>query len=315
MFVHEDPEFHQLLSVASQARSLTIKAVASDYWAVHALWALQQQGFEVLLRAGFTLSKGFGLITRPSACLDLWIAPGRTGIATPHDWRGRSETAAGERRSYLEAVKRLVRVPGASIEWGEIDAQWRSAKINVKCSSASVAEHPHAEDLALVLAVHDAWFKPCVLRPLRAFVHDELERLELTQAFEDNRPSVQCVHPLVTLLEKLDVLQRVVPRREVPANQFVRHFADAAAIIHGADRLPALAGYTSVFELASDMLADQQLSALPSSFHEALNPDAGVRWRELHDAYEQQPVAIGKSRLSLEAACRELCSWIDANVG
>ena len=47
----------------------------------------------------------------------------------------------------------------------------------------------------------------------------------------DNRPrAVRCVHPIVTLLEKLDALMRRLPREDAAPATFVRHFEDAARI-------------------------------------------------------------------------------------
>ena len=47
--------------------------IEKDYWLMHGLWALQQQGWQFQLKGGTSLSKGFGIIQRFSEDIDLRI--------------------------------------------------------------------------------------------------------------------------------------------------------------------------------------------------------------------------------------------------
>jgi hypothetical protein len=72
---------------------------------------------------------------------------------------------------------------------------------------------------------------PFVEMPLTSFVHDTLARQGQLTDYVDNRPrAVRCVHPLVTLLEKLDALARRYARDVMEPDSFVRHYEDAAHI-------------------------------------------------------------------------------------
>lgn len=65
-------------------------------------------------------------------------------------------------------------------------------------------------------------------------LHDAINLLD---EFRDNRAkSVRCVHPLVTLPEKLDALHRGFPNDKVVPAAFVRHYEDAARLIEGRTR-------------------------------------------------------------------------------
>ena len=75
-FVHDDPEFDDLLQIVSRSRGLGAALVETDYWVTHTLWALQAQGFEIWFKGGTSLSKGFGLIERFSEDLDLKLESG-----------------------------------------------------------------------------------------------------------------------------------------------------------------------------------------------------------------------------------------------
>lgn len=63
-FVHDDPDFPDLLRIVAERRGLGVALVEKDYWVTHTLWALHAQGFEVWFKGGTSLSKGFGLIER-----------------------------------------------------------------------------------------------------------------------------------------------------------------------------------------------------------------------------------------------------------
>jgi predicted nucleotidyltransferase component of viral defense system len=64
-FIHNDPEFKELLSIVSTKKGIDITLVEKDYWIMHALYSLQQQGIEFELKGGTSLSKGYGFVGSP----------------------------------------------------------------------------------------------------------------------------------------------------------------------------------------------------------------------------------------------------------
>jgi len=72
-FIHNDPEFKELLSIVSSIKGLDITLVEKDYWIMHTLYSLKQQGIEFELKGGTSLSKGYGLIHRFSEDIDIHI--------------------------------------------------------------------------------------------------------------------------------------------------------------------------------------------------------------------------------------------------
>lgn len=102
--------------------------------------------------------------------------------------------------------------------------------------------------------------------------------------FDDNRAKgVRCVHPLVTLLEKLDALHRRFPNEKAVPAAFVRHYEDAGRLIEGRAKLPPLEGYANVRALADEMLTQKQIVVMPSATDPALAPTDDARWtRRLH---------------------------------
>lgn len=50
-FLHERRDFDQLLAIVADERGLDPMLVEKDYWIMHCLWGLQNQGFQFEFQA------------------------------------------------------------------------------------------------------------------------------------------------------------------------------------------------------------------------------------------------------------------------
>lgn len=86
-FVHEDPQFAELLHIVARETGIAAALIEKDYWVTHTLWALHETGLEIWFKGGTSLSKGFGLIERFSEDLDLMIQHGTAqGLPEVSSW-------------------------------------------------------------------------------------------------------------------------------------------------------------------------------------------------------------------------------------
>ena len=312
-FIHEDREFDDLLRIVAERHGLPIGLVEKDYWVTHVLWTIHDRGFEVWFKGGTSLSKGFGLIERFSEDLDLKIEPGSVA-ALPRvtDWSRESRRATEQRRAYFEALPDLLQVPGAAVQLSVPDDErrWTGANLEVRYQGR------HLDDLGVLkpfvlLEVGSARVTPSLERDLTSFVHEYLDEIGRLADYQDNRPrAVRCVHPLVTLIEKLDNLHSRVPRADGDPAAFVRHFEDAAHIIAAAADLPRLAGYRDVSELTDEMLAERQIRQRPASDDPAFAPGDDERWRQVRAAHAAIGPMFWGERIDLNDACDAIRAWI-----
>ncbi len=312
MFPHEEGDFGDLLQIVATERRLSPSLVEKDYWVTHTLWALHAAGFEVWFKGGTSLSKGFALIERFSEDLDLKIEPGAVrDLPTVSNWKSSGTKAATERKVYFEELARLLKVPGAQITLDtDSDGTWRGGNIRVLYPGL------HLRNLGLMspfvrLEVGSARVTPFVARDMTSFVHDKLSALAQLGTFDDNRPkAVRCVHPLVTLIEKLDALQRRFPNDKIDAAAFVRHFEDAARVIGAADRLPPLADHANVRALTDQMLGQKQIARVPIPTDPAFVPAEAARWEQIRRAHQAIAPMFWGPRIPLEEACGTIRDWI-----
>jgi len=312
LFVHEDHEFEELLQIVAAENGLAVGLIEKDYWVTHALWAIQDQGFEIWLKGGASLSKGFDLITRFSEDLDLKLEPGVVeGVESVNNWKSTGTKATGERRAYFEQLSEILKVPGAPVLLEvNLNDKWLGARFQVQYPSR------HSEGLGpmrpfVLLEIGSARVAPFVESDMTSFVHRYLQREGRLAEFDENEPiAVRCLHPLVTLVEKLEAIHRRAKREERDPAGFVRHYEDAARIVEAEARLPSIAGYTGIGALVAEMLAAKDIGHLPTAEDFALNPDDSVRWDAIRDGYEQIAPMFWGERIPIEDACAQLREWV-----
>ncbi len=321
-FVHQNAEeFADLVQIIVGETGMLRSLIEKDYWVTHTLWALSISGLDVWFKGGTSLSKGFGLIERFSEDLDLKIEPGTVAsLPSVSNWKSEGTKAFAERRAFLEQLPSALTVPDCTIELEQdtIDRSWRSANLRVVYPGLFLGELPAAVSGSVRLEVGSARVTPHVAQDLTSWVHEKLVETNVLAEFDDNRAKgVRCVHPLVTLLEKLDALHRRFPNEKATPATFVRHYEDAARLIDGKAKLPPLVGYANVRALADEMLAQKQIVAIPVSEAPAFAPSDSdhPRWEGIRSAHSTIQEMYWGPRLTIEQATVTIRSWVAAELG
>ncbi len=312
-FIHDDVEFKQLLGIVARQTGIAAALIEKDYWVTHTLWSLHETGLDIWFKGGTSLSKGFGLIQRFSEDLDLMIQHGSAqGLPEVTHWTSANKGSLRNRQSFYDALTAALVVAGVQVERDEtrIDKQARGADYLGHYPGTLLDQLSPAMSPFVRLEVGRARVVPFVERSLSSFVHTHLVEQGLLADYIDNRPaSVRCVHPVVTLLEKLDAMSRRYKRAAIEADSFVRHYEDAAQIIRAFDALPHLD--MTLAELAQDMLAQKDIAAMPTPAEPALHlADADKRAR-LERAYEKIAPMFWGPRIPLDEACEVVRNWLE----
>jgi hypothetical protein len=316
--LHEASDFDDLLRIVADRMRLSLGLVEKDYWVTHTLWSLHQAGFEVWFKGGTSLSKGFGLIERFSEDLDLKLEPGRVAeLPGVSSWKSEGKKATAEREAYFKKLPDLVQVSGATVALapGAHDKSWRSANLRVAYPGQHLGDLTGILKPFVVLEIGSARVTPFTERDMTSFVHAHLASEGQLAPFDDNRPRrVRCVHPLVTLLEKLDALHRRALNLQAEVPAFVRHFEDAARIVAAEATLPALTEHATARALAEEMLAQRQIAALPVSTDPVFQPDNSARWVSIGAAHAAIAPMFWGTRISIEDACQTIREWLARSI-
>jgi hypothetical protein len=311
-YIHEDPEFHKLLAQVADSCDLDEPMVEKDYWITHTLWALENAGLEVWFKGGTSLSKGFGIIQRFSEDLDLKIDPGTTTLPTVSKWKSGGKAGVEERKAFFLSLAKLP-LTGLTLHLDEasLGRTAEGAKLKVDYPGIHLERLSPTISPFVLLEVGDARVRPSLLRPISSLVHDHIEKAGLTGSYFINRPAkANCIHPLVTLIEKLDAISHRFAKEEQRAAAFVRHYEDAAHIIRGMGTLPPMDGFDHVGSLVKEMRWKRQIRKVPEPGDDCFNPSDSPRWDQVrHASADIQPLYWGP-RLSSEETTEDIRTFL-----
>ncbi|MEQ8766517.1 MAG: nucleotidyl transferase AbiEii/AbiGii toxin family protein [Planctomycetota bacterium] len=299
----------------SQKVGINTGLVEKDYWVTHVLWGLTELGLQVWFKGGTSLSKGYGLIQRFSEDLDL-LVDGSDLLPKVKSWTSAGAARVAERRAYFQGLAELLtRIPDidqSRVEQTPIDEKWRGVAYQVHYPGAFKSQLRPLMRPYVLLEVGHARVRPCEDRAISSWVHDHLTRSGLIERYRDNRAfGIRCVHPIVTLLEKLEAISRRFERGDDPAS-FVRHFEDAAKIIRGSDDLPdLLQGNRGLY---AEMRAKRDLRRDLEVQDPAFNPAATGDWDEVRSACNDIGLMFWGERIALDDCCRLIRDWIDEHL-
>lgn len=114
VFLHELKNAKQLFEIVADEKGLLPDIIEKDYWLMHCLWGIQQQGYKFELKGGTSLSKGFGIIERFSEDIDIQIYPEDDSVKTGknHDKGVHIDT----RKKFFDRVALELSVTGMRFE-------------------------------------------------------------------------------------------------------------------------------------------------------------------------------------------------------
>lgn len=237
-FLHQHPNFVDLMQQVAAEEGVSPYLVEKDYWLMHVLWGLQQQGWRFELKGGTSLSKGHGVIKRFSEDIDLRIEPPedldlKTG--KNHDKPGHIES----RRNFFDWVAAEIKsrgIPGIEAvdrDYEFDDDKFRSAGIRLQYPVRTDSLSGIKAGILLELGFDDT--APNISCLITSWA---LEKgLKSAVSFVDNRArNVLCYSPEYTFVEKLQTVstkfrqQQAASSGQFPKN-FLRHYYDLYCLL------------------------------------------------------------------------------------
>jgi len=234
-FIHRDSEFKSLLAIVSATKGVDITLVEKDYWIMHALYALQQQGIEFELKGGTSLSKGFGLIRRFSEDIDIHI---RTDFGLPTEGKEDKAEVKAARKSLYDLLAKKIYIDGIvrierDHEFDDVD-KYRSGGIRLYYESHTPALAGLKDGILLEVGFDTVTpNRPLVIS---SWVWEHLCSLNMQDRYINNTaPSVLCYHPGYTLVEKLQTIIRKYRNRNKADGgsnkNFMRQYYDVYCLL------------------------------------------------------------------------------------
>ena len=235
MFLHELPDAKELFLVVSEEKAINPSIVEKDYWVMHTLWGLQQQGFDFELKGGTSLSKGFNIINRFSEDIDIQIHPAlslEVKSGKNHDKKNHIES----RRVFFNDLTNKLSIQGLAFqrdyEFDDI-SKMRSAGIRGTYQSHFPSLFALKEGVLLEVGFDKT--TPYDFRNISSWAYDKAVSSGV-KIINNQASNVKCYLPEYTFIEKLQTIStkyRVNKQKNIesPIN-FIRHYYDVYQLLN-----------------------------------------------------------------------------------
>lgn len=226
-FLHQLNDANDLFRVIADEKKIDPYLAEKDYWIMHALWGLKQQGYIFELKGGTSLSKGFKIIDRFSEDIDIQIHPNSETKLPIGRNQNKSEQIA-LRQKYFDHLSKQINIPGMnSVRDTEFDNnKFTGAGIRLNYESTFVV--PDGVKQGVLLEVGFDNTTPNEILDIDSWAY--LKAQNIVPDIIDNRAkAVKCYLPEYTFIEKLQTITRKVNQQQRSGefgSNFLRHFYD-----------------------------------------------------------------------------------------
>lgn len=274
-FFHDRPDAKTLLATLAAERGYEAAVVEKDYWVMHCLWGLQQNGLRFEMKGGTSLSRGWGVIDRFSEDIDIRFDPPQ-GLNLKND----AEKHVKARRAFYDELAGKIAIPGIAVE--------RNTKFDdekAQNGGISLKYKTHFEPLPglkteVLLEVGFARTAPNEARDFSSWVLDQALAAGLDVS--DNRArGVSCFNPEYTFVDKLQTVSRRYRQhksrgeeRDRP-REFLRHYYDLYMLL-GMDRVTAFIGTPDYDKYKAEKLKGLDAEAFASKKPFTLDEDGTI---------------------------------------
>lgn len=226
-YLHNHPEFADLIRIVAREKSIDPALVEKDYWIMHCLYGLQKLGMKFELKGGTSLSKGFRIINRFSEDIDIRIEPpadqkvktGPNHTKPPH---------VQSRKNFYDWLAKTIRIEG--INGIDRDTAFDNDKYfsgGIRLHYKSVTELAEGLKDGILLEVGFDDVTPNIAKDISSWAYDHAaDKIDIVG---NRAKAVACYDPGYTLVEKLQTISTKFRRQqetgEFPAN-FMRHYYD-----------------------------------------------------------------------------------------
>lgn len=235
MLLHDAPDFADLIAVTARDHKIDPGLVEKDYWIMHALWGLQQLGFQYELKGGTSLSKGHRLIHRFSEDIDILIHPeGKLPTGKNHS----KAIHVAARRAFYDGLAERIEIAGfreSVRDEAFDDEKMRSGGIRLIYPELNPL--PEGVKTGILLEAGFDQVAPNRACLISSWAYDKAAASGLADLTDNRAVDVACYEPGYTLVEKLQTISTKYRQQQatgaMPQN-FLRHYYDVYCLLDDA---------------------------------------------------------------------------------
>ncbi|MBR0794855.1 nucleotidyl transferase AbiEii/AbiGii toxin family protein [Bradyrhizobium jicamae] len=227
-YLHNHPEFADLIRIVAEEKSIDPALVEKDYWIMHCLRGLQQLDHTFQLKGGTSLSKGHRIINRFSEDIDILIEP----PAERHVKTGKNQNSSAQiktRKDFYEWLAQSITIDGiASVErdtaFDDVP-NYRGAGIRLNYDGVTGAMEGLREGVLLEVGFDTV--APNEPRDVSSWIYDYAAGK--VDIIDNQAKAVPCYDLGYTFVEKLQTVSTKFRNQQADGSdpvEFMRHYYD-----------------------------------------------------------------------------------------
>jgi predicted nucleotidyltransferase component of viral defense system len=233
-YLHNHRNFRDLLRIVGAELKIEPGLIEKDYWIMHVLYGLRQQGYKFELKGGTSLSKGYGIIHRFSEDIDIHIKPPpEMGInENPNNNKPRN---IQKRKDFYDGLANEIEIKGIIAvkrdEAFDDERQYRSGGIRLHYESMTEAIEGVKEGILLEVGFDTVTPNYPVTISSWAYEKAIQQKVDII----DNRAiDIACYHIGYTFVEKLQTIAtkfRQEQEDKVERQNLMRQYYDVYSLL------------------------------------------------------------------------------------
>lgn len=312
-FLHNHPAFPELLRILETETGILPQLIEKDYWIMHVLHGLKNQGFEFQLKGGTSLSKGYAIIDRFSEDIDIHIKPSAE-LTVNGNPKNTKTGAVQSRKDYYDWLAQNIQIEGiVSVERDTMfdDTQhYRSGGIRLFYKSALQPLDGLKEGILLEVGF-DA-VTPNKPLTISSWAFDRAIATPGISVADNRAIDILCYDPGYTFVEKLQTIATKFRQEQEDGEErqnLMRQYYDVFSLLNDSD-VQAFIGTEAYEKHKADRFPKKDLET-PIPENEAyLLSDLKLRDR-FRQRYKQTASLYYKGQPEFDALLERLHAFLD----
>lgn len=237
IYLQEHKSFRTILNAIEEETDISGLLIEKDYWIMHCLYAMKQQGLNFQMKGGTSLSKGFGLISRFSEDIDIHIDP-PIELGINENPNNHNPNNIEKKRLYYDTLAEGIKIAGINEvlrdhNYDDI-GHYNSGGIRLNYDSQSIGRSNAGIKEGILLEVGFDNVAPNIPVTISSWMYDRVKGLPGLGIIDNRAVDILCYDPCYTFVEKLQTIVTKFRRESDTgrvANNYMRQYYDIYCLL------------------------------------------------------------------------------------
>lgn len=235
IYLHDHPEFSQLLNIIGEETNILPGLIEKDYWIMHSLYGLQKQGYQFQLKGGTSLSKGFEIINRFSEDIDIHISPPKE-LEINENPKNNKPNNIQKKKGFYDQLSNEIKIDGITnvirdVEFDDLK-NYNSGGIRLYYQNKSSVIDGLKE--GILLEVGFDIVSPNLPKTISSWAYEKAKTISGIEIIDNRAKNILCYDYRYTFVEKLQTIAtkfRKEMETGINVSNYMRQYYDVFSLL------------------------------------------------------------------------------------